>query len=182
MSATWMLDSPKTIRYRIDKDEFSNGMATARNNLLRLMESNLFRARELRRLIIEKQPPSFKPTSPSYSLSGPASQQELNVDQRRAIEKVMRANDYALVLGMPGTGKTTTIAHIIRALVAQGKSVLLTSYTHTAVDNILLKIKHDGIPILRLGAVGKVNPDVQSFADLGGVQEDACGLGKFICQ
>ena len=66
------------------------------------------------------------------------------------------AEDYALVLGMPGTGKTTTIAHIIRALVEDGKSVLLTSYTHTAVDNILLKIKNDGIKILRLGAIAKV--------------------------
>ena len=81
----------------------------------------------------------------------------------------MSAKDYALVLGMPGTGKTTTIAHIIRALVSQGKSVLLASYTHTAVDNILLKIKDDDIPVLRLGAVGKVHPEVQNFADLGGI-------------
>jgi len=35
--------------------------------------------------------------------------------------------------GMPGTGKTTTIAHVVRALVAYGKSVLITAYTHTAV-------------------------------------------------
>jgi DNA replication ATP-dependent helicase Dna2 len=161
------LDSPRL--YRVDKDEFSNGMATARNNLIRLMEGNLFRARELRQLIVEQHPPSFKPASSAYSLSGPASQQDLNVDQRRAIDKVMSAKDYALVLGMPGTGKTTTIAHIIRALVSQGKSVLLTSYTHTAVDNILLKIKDDNIPILRLGAVGKVHPEVRSFSDLGGI-------------
>jgi DNA replication ATP-dependent helicase Dna2 len=76
------------------------------------------------------------------------------------------AQDYALVLGMPGTGKTTTIAHIIRALVAQGKSVLLTSYTHTAVDNILLKIRHDGIDILRLGSGSKIHPEVKTFAQL----------------
>jgi DNA replication ATP-dependent helicase Dna2 len=162
-------DLDKSILYRVDKDEFSNGMATARNNLIRLMESNLFRARELRKLIIEQQRPSFKPTSSAYSLFGLASQQDLNVDQRRAIEKVMSAKDYALVLGMPGTGKTTTIAHIIRALVSQGKSVLLASYTHTAVDNILLKIKDDNIPVFRLGAVGRVHPEVQSFAQLGGI-------------
>jgi DNA replication ATP-dependent helicase Dna2 len=154
---------------RLDKDEFSNGMATARNNIIRLMERDLFRARELRQMIIEGVAPSFKPTSPAYTLSGPASQQDVNVDQRLAIEKVMSAKDYSLVLGMPGTGKTTTIAHIIRALVSQNKSVLLTSYTHTAVDNILLKIKDDNIPVLRLGAVGKVHPEVQAFADLGGI-------------
>ncbi|KAI9877760.1 MAG: Tripartite DNA replication factor, partial [Watsoniomyces obsoletus] len=37
--------------YRIDKDEFANGMATARNNLIRIMEKDLFKARELRQLI-----------------------------------------------------------------------------------------------------------------------------------
>ncbi|CRK03046.1 hypothetical protein BN1723_008824 [Verticillium longisporum] len=65
--------------------------------------------------------------------------------------------------------KTTTIAHIIRALVSQGKSVLLTSYTHTAVDNILLKLKDDSIPVLRLGAPAKVHPEVQEFATLAAV-------------
>ncbi|KIW67414.1 hypothetical protein PV04_06673 [Phialophora macrospora] len=161
--------SDDPILYRIDKDEFANGMATARNNLLRIMEKDLWRAHELRQLIVENKAPEFKITSTGYTLSGPASQQNLNIDQQRAIEKVMSAKDYALVLGMPGTGKTTTIAHIIRALVSQGKSVLLASYTHTAVDNILLKIKDDKIPILRIGAVNKVHPDVQSFADISGI-------------
>jgi predicted ATPase with chaperone activity len=67
--------------------------------------------------------------------------QDLNKDQKRAIGKVLCAEDYTLILGMPGTGKTTTIARLVQILVAMGKSVLLTSYTHTAVDNILLKLK-----------------------------------------
>ncbi|RMZ80284.1 hypothetical protein DV738_g2822, partial [Chaetothyriales sp. CBS 135597] len=156
-------------QYRIDKDEFANGMSTARNNLLRIMEKDLSRARELRQLIVDGVAPQFRSNiAAAYTLSGPASQRNLNIDQERAIEKVLCARDYALVLGMPGTGKTTTIAHIIRALVSQNKSVLLASYTHTAVDNILLKIKDDKIPTLRIGAVSKVHRDVQSFAELAG--------------
>lgn len=155
--------------YRIDKDEFSNGMATVRNNMIRLMDKDAFGSQPLRRLIVENAAPTFRPGPSKYSLGESVSQASLNVDQRNAIEKVLSAKDYALVLGMPGTGKTTTIAHIIRALTAQGKSVLLTSYTHTAVDNILLKIRDDNIGIFRLGAVAKVHPDVQEFADLGGV-------------
>jgi len=161
-------DPDEEVLYRLDKDEFSNGMATVRNNLIRIMEKDLFKARDIRNLVIEGNAPTFKPSSTAYCLSGPASQANLNSDQKRAIDKVMSAKDYALVLGMPGTGKTTTIAHIIRALVSQGKSVLLTSYTHTAVDNILLKIRNDGINILRLGAVTKVHPAVQEFATLTG--------------
>ena len=158
----------ETILYRLDKDEFSNGMAMIRNNLIRLMEKNVFGVQALRRLIVENVAPTFKDTASVYDLADTASQASLNVDQKAAIEKVMSAKDYALVLGMPGTGKTTTIAHIIRALVTQGKSVLLTSYTHTAVDNILLKLRNDGIGIFRLGAVAKVHSEVQEFADLAG--------------
>lgn len=153
------------IRYRLDQDEFSNGMATVRNNLVQMMSNEMPSASKVRQLIVDLVPPTFKNMATQYSVSGGES---LNIDQRRAIEKVMSAKDYALVLGMPGTGKTTTIAHIIRALVSQGKTVLLTSHTHTAVDNILLKLKSDKTPILRLGAPAKVHPEVQDFVKLAG--------------
>lgn len=155
--------------YRIDKDEFSNGMATVRNNLLSLMQKDVFGVQALRKLVVEAVAPTFNPSPTPYVLNHSSSQSNLNTDQMHAIEKVMSAKDYALVLGMPGTGKTTTIAHIIRALTAQGKSVLLTSYTHTAVDNILLKIRNDNIGVFRLGALAKIHPEVQEFADLAAV-------------
>ncbi|RYP17541.1 hypothetical protein DL767_010001 [Monosporascus sp. MG133] len=158
------------LKYRLDKDEFSNGMATVRNNLIQVMANDVFGSRQIRRLVIDLAPPTFKTATTQYAL---ADQGSLNIDQRAAIEKVMSANDYALVLGMPGTGKTTTIAHIIRALVRQGKSVLLTSYTHSAVDNILLKLKNDQVPVLRLGAPVKVHPEVQDFAILAGHPMDS---------
>jgi DNA replication ATP-dependent helicase Dna2 len=158
------------VRYRLDKDEFSNGMATVRNNLVQVMANDVFGSREIRRLVVDLAPPTFKAVSTQYTIAGYDS---LNVDQKKAIEKVMSANDYALVLGMPGTGKTTTIAHIIRALVHQGKSVLLTSYTHSAVDNILLKLRGDKMPILRLGAPAKVHPEVQDFVTLAGQPMDS---------
>lgn len=157
------IEPGEEIPYRLDKDEFSNGMAIVRSNLIAMMEKDLFQAGQLRKLIVEEAPPEFKNKVPQLSGLDKAG---LNVDQKQAINKVMSAQDYALVLGMPGTGKTTTIAHILRALVAQGKSVLLTSYTHTAVDNILLKIRDDNMRILRIGAGAKVHPDVQQFAEL----------------
>lgn len=150
--------------YRLDKDEFSSGMARVRNNLLELLSAK--DEDKYRRLVVDLEAPKFNPSPSAYQLEYSASQTNLNDDQRQAIQTVMGAQDYALVLGMPGTGKTTTIAHIIRALVSQGKSVLLTSYTHTAVDNILLKIRNDGIEILRLGTSNKVHPEVKGFAAL----------------
>jgi DNA replication ATP-dependent helicase Dna2 len=157
--------------YRLDKDEFSNGMAAARNNLIQIMDNSVYKAHDLRALIVDGRAPAFKPVPDALSLPQ-ASQMSMNSDQRAAVEKVMSAKDYALVLGMPGTGKTTTIAHIIRTLVKKGKSVLLTSYTHTAVDNILLKIRDDKIGILRLGAAKKIHPEVREFATLAAEPKD----------
>lgn len=159
--------------YRLDKDEFSNGMAAARNNLIQIMDDSVYKARELRSLIVHDRPPVFKPALKTAIFPSQSSQMSMNTDQKAAVAKVMSAKDYALVLGMPGTGKTTTIAHIIRALVAKGKSVLLTSYTHSAVDNILLKIRNDEIDILRLGAAAKVHAEVRQFATLGSEPKDS---------
>ena len=39
------------------------------------------------------------------------------------------------------TGKTTTLAALIQVLIARGKTVLFTSYTNMAVDNLLLKLR-----------------------------------------
>ncbi len=160
------LAEEEPVLYRLDKDEFSNGMAAARNNLIQIMDNSVYKAHDLRELIVDGRAPVFK-TVPNSMEVPRSSQMTMNSDQRAAVAKVMSAKDYALVLGMPGTGKTTTIAHIIRTLVASGKSVLLTSYTHTAVDNILLKIRDDKIGILRLGAAAKIHPEVQEFATLG---------------
>jgi DNA replication ATP-dependent helicase Dna2 len=160
------------VLYRLDKDEFSNGMAAARNNLIQIMDDSVYKARDLRELIVDSRAPAFRPVSGEATLPT-ASQVSMNSDQKAAISKVMSAKDYALVLGMPGTGKTTTIAHIIRTLVAKGKSVLLTSYTHTAVDNILLKIRSDKIGILRLGASAKIHPEVREFVTLGAEPKDS---------
>lgn len=165
-------DDSEPVLYRLDKDEFSNGMAAARNNLIQIMDDNIYKARDLRALIVEGRAPIFNPM-PSIVDLPQSSQMSMNSDQQAAVAKVMSAKDYALVLGMPGTGKTTTIAHIIRTLVAKGKSVLLTSYTHTAVDNILLKIRDDNIGILRLGASAKIHPEVREFATLAVEPQDS---------
>lgn len=55
--------------------------------------------------------------------------------------QILTAKDYALILGMPGTGKTSTMVHAVKALLMRGASILLTSYTNSAVDNLLLKLK-----------------------------------------
>jgi DNA replication ATP-dependent helicase Dna2 len=139
--------------FRIDKDELFAGMGRIRANL-----ANLFYVHgdERRRgLVVDLLAPRF--TQSNADAVEDKNVVGLNTNQRRAMAKVLAAEDYALILGMPGTGKTTITAAIIRNLVAMGKSVLLTSYTHSAVDTILLKLKEGAnFSILRLGNVEKV--------------------------
>lgn len=138
--------------FRIDKDELSSGVGRLRDNLARLFYAQ--GGDEKRRsLVVDLTAPTFDPSlAPAPTELSPM----LNTPQRKAMEKVATAQDYALILGMPGTGKTSTIAEIIRMLVGRGKSVLLTSYTHSAVDTILLKLGEVEFGVLRLGNVDKV--------------------------
>lgn len=61
---------------------------------------------------------------------------------------VRRRERCTLVVGMPGTGKSATMVAVVRALVAQGLSVLVTSHTNSAVDNVLAKLLAAGAPAL----------------------------------
>ena len=158
-SAIERADTPAI--FRIDRDELAAGMGKIRSNLANLFWAG--DAADIRRrdLIVDLREPRFLPHNTGDALSLPP---HLNDDQQAAVRKVLAAQDYALVLGMPGTGKTTTIAEIIKLLVKQGKSVLLTSYTHSAVDTILRKlIDVPGVEPLRLGNVDKVHPDTRRY-------------------
>jgi len=153
--------------FRIDKDELFGGMAKVRNNLAQLFYADGDRKRL--ELVVDLRKPVFSPPTPPFVPSSKTSR-ALNSCQQAAMEKVLSAEDYALVLGMPGTGKTTVIAALIKELVRRGKTVLLSSYTHSAVDTILMKMgggKDDGeggeFGILRLGNVDKVHPDVRRY-------------------
>lgn len=122
-----------------------------------------------RELIVDLAPPSFgEPLTPL--VEGVASMRaagELNDGQAAAIRAVATARDYALVQGMPGTGKTTAIAALIRLLVGAGKSVLLTSFTHSAVDNVLLKLVGGvgDVGLLRIGRKERVKPALHAYTE-----------------
>ncbi|KAK0199920.1 DNA replication factor Dna2-domain-containing protein [Desarmillaria ectypa] len=152
--------SPEII-FRIDRDELFGGMSRIRENLAHLfyLEGDTRRLE----LVVDLKSPSFSaeplPLPPSVARYST----HLNANQMQAMDKVLSAEDYALILGMPGTGKTTVVASIIKTVVAMGKTVLLTSYTHSAVDNILLKLKDVDFGILRLGNTDKVHPEIRSM-------------------
>ena len=52
-------------------------------------------------------------------------------------------------------GKTTAISELVQALVRTGSSVMVTSYTHSAVDNILLKLKEVGNIYIYISSINR---------------------------
>jgi DNA replication ATP-dependent helicase Dna2 len=87
-----------------------------------------------------------------------------NEAQDEAVRLSVAAEDLALVHGPPGTGKTYTIAQVVRALVADGQRVLLSAFTNRAVDNALEAIRDQGFEdVVRVGTETGVRPDMQDL-------------------
>lgn len=147
----------KNILYRIDKDEFKSGMSLARDNLTKLLY--LDQEKRRRELIVNLYPPKFNSIlTDFFKIPG---YEKLNNHQKNVISKVMTALDYTLILGMPGTGKTTTITYLIQVLIENNNTILLASYTHSAIDNILLKLNIKKENVLRLGSIERIHPDLR---------------------
>ncbi|XP_054364155.1 DNA replication ATP-dependent helicase/nuclease DNA2 isoform X1 [Mirounga angustirostris] len=173
-SVTCLLDRnlsvlPESTLFRLDQEEKTCNIDTPLGNLSKLME-NTSVSQKLRDLIIDFREPHFISYLSSvlpYDAKDTVAciLKGLNKPQRQAMKKVLLSKDYTLIVGMPGTGKTTTICTLVRILHACGFSVLLTSYTHSAVDNILLKLAKFKIGFLRLGQTQKVHQDIQKFTE-----------------
>ncbi|MGM0592040.1 MAG: AAA domain-containing protein [Halobacteriota archaeon] len=85
-----------------------------------------------------------------------------NEAQNEAVNLAVTAEDCALVHGPPGTGKTYTIARIVRALVERGDRVLLSAFTNRAVDNALEALREQGFEdVVRMGSETGVRGDMQ---------------------
>jgi DNA replication ATP-dependent helicase Dna2 len=211
--------------FRIDKDRFSSGMSTLRQNLINFMTGGTAlegskepteeqthlqqRLSWLRDVIVRLRSPVYIEYNPSIFTTNTSTPQlpgcdleslafeyaELNPDQRAAVEKVSLlfpvlvcsqgftfslfslaakvfcARDYTLLQGLPGTGKTSTLAFVARLLAAHGRRVLITSYTHAAVDNVVLKLMGSGLastheatglpPLVRIGQRSSCHLDVR---------------------
>ena len=88
----------------------------------------------------------------------------LNKSQKDGIRKGSGTQDYTLVLGPPGTGKTTVILQWVTYFAKQGKRILVTSQNNKAVDNVLERLaKEESIECIRVGNEGKVSESIHDL-------------------
>lgn len=75
-----------------------------------------------------------------------------NSSQMDAVNQAL-SNRVSVIQGPPGTGKTETILNILMNLVVNGKTAMVVAGSNSATDNILDKLKEEGLDFLvaRLG-------------------------------
>jgi superfamily I DNA and/or RNA helicase len=85
---------------------------------------------------------------------------ELDASQRRAwLACTCSDNPLVMVQGPPGTGKTAVLERVVRKLCTEGRSILITAPSNTAVDNVCRRILD--LPVLRVSYSRQaVAPDV----------------------
>jgi len=84
--------------------------------------------------------------------------------QRDGVEKGVGSKDITLILGPPGTGKTTVILSWVKFFVSKGMKVLVTSQNNKAVDNVLERLaKEEDLECLRVGNESKVSSSIHNL-------------------
>ena len=132
---------------------------TADRMLSALMDGILKGDQRRKDVLFERAAPEFK----DAELGEDGPQFVPNNDaQNAAVQRAVAAEDFSLIHGPPGTGKTYTIARLVRALVEQGDRVLLSAFTNRAVDNALEALQDQGFDdAIRVGSANGVREDMQ---------------------
>lgn len=157
----WPASQPLT--FRLDAHELMTMLGVPRHNVACLFYADAQpRVQQLRERVVQLRMPTWDPLSAHAQACIARHAHACHADQRRAIERALSACDYALVLGMPGTGKSTTLAVLVRILLELGQSVLLCSHTHSAVDTVVAKLLD--LPVVRVGPLHRIHPRVQACA------------------
>ncbi|WP_159901098.1 AAA domain-containing protein [Salinirussus salinus] len=124
--------------------------------LTALHDALLTQPAERKDVLFDRREPAFSEPGETFI--------DNNDAQDRAVRRAVGAEDFALVHGPPGTGKTYTLARMVRAMVERGERVLLSAFTNRAVDNAVEALEEQGFTdIVRVGTESGVREDMQSY-------------------
>lgn len=103
--------------------------------------------------------------NPAYHTGYPPFISEvLNKSQQSAVNKILSANELAIVHGPPGTGKTTTLVQAVKALIKRDhQQLLVVAPSNTAVDLLTEKLTDEKINVIRIGNPARVSERLMSL-------------------
>lgn len=102
-----------------------------------------------------------------------------NASQMHAITEAIKTDHMYLVMGPPGTGKTTVIEEWVKYFVLkEHKRVLVSSKNNKAVDNVLARLaEQKGINTIRIGSEAKLQENVRKYMfekKIDTIRDDIC--------
>ncbi|MCB0669008.1 MAG: AAA family ATPase [Saprospiraceae bacterium] len=160
--------------WNMEHDSLDSGFTMLFRSLFRFTEFELYD----RKRFLSLRPPAA-PVKKEWIPSP-----ELTDEQNRVMAKIISAEDYFLLWGPPGTGKTSVIVkHLLTYLIGNTKDqILLLAYTNRAVDEICHTLVAAGqTEFLRIGSrfsthsdyignlLGTIIADVSTRAELRSV-------------
>ncbi len=97
----------------------------------------------------------------------------LNEFQKKAVSYALGSQDFFLIHGPFGTGKTSTLVELIVQLVKRGEKVLACADSNIAADNMLLGLSKysSRLKVVRLGHPARVLEELESFSIFSQAQE-----------
>ena len=148
----WAVDSTLGIDLEFD-DRTYQEMQHALSQVLMPPKKNA-RIAELREILIGERAPEFHEWNIDFV------NDRLNPSQNRAVQRILKAQDVAIIHGPPGTGKTTTLVEAIKETALHEHQVLVCAPSNTAVDLLTLKCLEAGLEVLRLGNPARVDDEL----------------------
>lgn len=106
--------------------------------------------RRVREVLLGNEAPAFDAPR-GFSPSRP-----LNPEQQAAVAFALSAQDFALVHGPPGTGKSHVLAEVAVQAAAKGQRILCTAASNAAVDHLLELCVDAGLRAVRVGHPARV--------------------------
>jgi superfamily I DNA and/or RNA helicase len=91
----------------------------------------------------------------------------LNDEQKLAVNKALNTKDIFILQGPPGTGKTQVISEIVSQFAKRGQKVLISSQSNDAIQNVLERIPTD----VNINSVRFINKSYNKQENLFGIDD-----------
>lgn len=108
----------------------------------------------------------------------------LNADQQEGFAQSYATDLAWLVQGPPGTGKTRVLAHLAAQLASDGERVLVTAFTHRAINNALNKLTEVSptTDLAKIGALRRADDliNVSAYGEFSGCPLESSDQGYVI--